>query len=82
MYSLDLTHPATAVLVSYLLRLRERLSVAAEAGLLPAGVAVAVVGISINGKSIKVDQLSAVDTWSEVSRIGLAGGAWGFIRRM
>ncbi|EFJ52507.1 hypothetical protein VOLCADRAFT_86673, partial [Volvox carteri f. nagariensis] len=64
-YSLDLAHPATAVLVAYLLRMRERLNAAAEVGLVATGVTVSIGSISVNGKSIKLDQLSAVDSWTE-----------------
>ncbi|GIL94432.1 hypothetical protein Vretimale_623 [Volvox reticuliferus] len=64
-YSLDLAHPATAVLVVYLLRMREQLNAAAEAGVVAASVAVSIGSITVNGKSVKLDQLAAVDSWTE-----------------
>ncbi|GLI64025.1 hypothetical protein VaNZ11_007186 [Volvox africanus] len=64
-YSLDLAHPATAVLVVYLLRMREQLNTAVEAGVVAASVAVSIGNITVNGKSVKLDQLAAVDSWTE-----------------
>ncbi|GFR42396.1 hypothetical protein Agub_g3268, partial [Astrephomene gubernaculifera] len=65
-YCLDLSHPATAVLVSYLLRMRAQLAAAVAAGRV-AGVALQLVNIQLNGRPARLEQLSALEAWSEGS---------------
>eukprot|EP00198_Chlamydomonas_reinhardtii_P001211 XP_001690546.1 predicted protein [Chlamydomonas reinhardtii] len=65
MYSLDLAHPGTSALVSYLLRLRQTLEAAVAAGAAH-GVALSLVDITVNGRPVRTDALAGlVAGWSE-----------------
>ncbi|KAG2501181.1 hypothetical protein HYH03_000996 [Edaphochlamys debaryana] len=65
-YTLDLSHPATSVLVAYLQRLRERLASAVAEGR-ASGVSLTLCDISVNGRPVRAEQLSNLDNWSEGS---------------
>ncbi|KAF5832617.1 hypothetical protein DUNSADRAFT_11434 [Dunaliella salina] len=58
-YKLDLSHPASAVIVSKILGLRTKLTELAAAGKASAGVSMAIKDITINDKPIKMDRLEA-----------------------
>ncbi|KAG2432898.1 hypothetical protein HXX76_008629 [Chlamydomonas incerta] len=65
MYSLDLAHPGTSALVSYFLRLRQRLEAAVASGAAH-GVSLSLVDIAVNGRPVKADALAGlVAGWSE-----------------
>lgn len=64
-YSLELSHPATAVVVGRLLELRAQLEEAVAAGR-AADVGLRITDVSVNGRPLKLEQLASLDAWSEV----------------